>query len=112
MHIHEYQAKSVLKSFGVPVPNGAPAMDAEMYERWVSGLEVETGQPKGRLRKEGVKFVEVTVNGPKSWSLAAAAHPRDGDRRAGQPRQPHQRGAARVDIRRRRGRLQSDIRST
>ncbi|MEU0312122.1 MobF family relaxase [Nocardioides sp. NPDC006273] len=52
----------------------APAMDAETYERWVSGLDVETGQPKGRLRKEGVKFVEVTVNGPKSWSLAAAAH--------------------------------------
>lgn len=53
----------------------APAMDAETYERWVGGLDVETGQPKGRLRKEGVKFVEVTVNGPKSWSLAAAMHP-------------------------------------
>ena len=53
----------------------APAMDAETYERWVGGFDVETGEAKGRLRKEGVKFVEVTVNGPKSWSLAAALHP-------------------------------------
>ncbi|MBG6095846.1 MobF family relaxase [Nocardioides luteus] len=53
----------------------ASAMDAEMYERWVGGFDVTTGEAKGRLRKEGVKFVEVAVNGPKSWSLAAAAHP-------------------------------------
>lgn len=53
----------------------APAMGAETYERWVGGFDVKTGEAKGRLRKEGVKFVEVTVNGPKSWSLAAALHP-------------------------------------
>lgn len=55
----------------------APTMDAETYERWVAGYEVETGRAKGRLRQDakGVKFVEVTVNGPKSWSLAATAHP-------------------------------------
>ena len=53
----------------------AQAMDAETYERWVGGFDVKTGEAKGRLRKEGVKFVEVTVNGPKSWSLAAALHP-------------------------------------
>ncbi|MGY0540800.1 MobF family relaxase [Nocardioides sp. YJ-D4] len=53
----------------------APAMDAETYERWVGGFDIKTGEAKGRLRKEGVKFVEVTVNGPKSWSLAAALHP-------------------------------------
>ncbi|MEI7056540.1 MobF family relaxase [Nocardioides sp. CCNWLW239] len=53
----------------------APAMDAETYERWVGGFDVMTGEAKGRLRKAGVKFVEVTVNGPKSWSLAAALHP-------------------------------------
>jgi exodeoxyribonuclease V alpha subunit len=53
------------------------AMDAETYERWVAGYDVDTGKAKGRLRTDskGVKFVEVTVNGPKSWSLAAAAHP-------------------------------------
>lgn len=53
----------------------APTMDAETYERWVAGYDLETGKAKGRLRTEGVKFVEVTVNGPKSWSLAAVLHP-------------------------------------
>ncbi|MDQ4114093.1 MAG: relaxase domain-containing protein [Actinomycetota bacterium] len=53
----------------------ASAMDAETYERWVGGFDVKTGAAKGRLRKEGVKFVEVTVNGPKSWSLGAALYP-------------------------------------
>lgn len=52
-------------------------MDGETYERWVAGYDVDTGLPKGRLRKDenGVRFVEVTVNGPKTWSLAAALHP-------------------------------------
>src|SRR4051812_50194067 len=33
--------------------------------------------PRGRLRSDdrAVRFVEVVVNGPKSWSLAAALHP-------------------------------------
>ena len=37
----------------------------------------ETGEPKGRLRKDadGIRFFEVLVNGPKTWSLAAALHP-------------------------------------
>lgn len=52
-------------------------MDAETYETWVAGMVVETGQPKGRLRKDanGLRFVEFTVNGPKTWSLAAALSP-------------------------------------
>ena len=47
------------------------------YEAWVAGVDPDTGQPKGRLRNDssGVRFVEVTVNGPKSWSLAAELHP-------------------------------------
>ena len=34
-------------------------------------------KPRGRLRTDAtaVRFVEVTVNGPKSWSLAAELHP-------------------------------------
>ena len=28
MNIHEYQAKAVLKEFGVPVPKGVPAFTA------------------------------------------------------------------------------------
>lgn len=52
-------------------------MDGDAYESWVTGLVVETGQPKGRLRNDpaGLRFVEVTINGPKSWSLAAALSP-------------------------------------
>src|SRR4051812_14604104 len=54
----------------------APLM-GETYESWVAGRDPDTGQPRGRLRTDGraVRFVEVVVNGPKSWSLAAAVHP-------------------------------------
>jgi exodeoxyribonuclease V alpha subunit len=47
------------------------------YEAWVAGQDPATGQPRGRLRSDdrAVRFVEVVVNGPKSWSLAAALHP-------------------------------------
>ena len=40
-------------------------------------IYVATGDPKGRLRTDarGVRFVEVVVNGPKTWSIAAAVHP-------------------------------------
>lgn len=53
------------------------ALDGPSYERWVAGYDVETGAAKGRLRrdKQGLRFVEVVVNGPKTWSLAAALHP-------------------------------------
>jgi exodeoxyribonuclease V alpha subunit len=59
-----------------PVVELAP-LTGEHYESWVAGLDPETGQPWGRLRTEdrAVRFVEVVVNGPKSWSLAAALHP-------------------------------------
>ncbi|MFJ9391309.1 MobF family relaxase [Nocardioides sp. NPDC101246] len=55
-------------------------MDGDAYERWVAGYDVDTGAAKGRLLKDGgkrkpVRFVEVVVNGPKTWSLAAALHP-------------------------------------
>ena len=55
----------------------AGTMDGPTYERWVAGDDVATGRPKGRLRSDdqAVRFVEVVVNGPKTWSLAAALHP-------------------------------------
>jgi hypothetical protein len=61
-------------------PNGvehAGSMDGETYEQWVAGMNADTGRPKGRLRKDAsaLRFVEVTVHGPKTWSLAAALHP-------------------------------------
>jgi len=52
-------------------------LDGPAYEGWVAGYDVETGRAKGRLRTDdqAVRFVEVVVNGPKTWSLAALLHP-------------------------------------
>jgi hypothetical protein len=59
-----------------PVLDLAP-LTGDGYEAWVAGLDPESGEPRGRLRADGnaVRFVEVVVNGPKSWSLAAELHP-------------------------------------
>src|SRR5687767_6228601 len=52
------------------------ALAGDGYEAWVAGLDPDTGAARGRLRTDdrAVRFVEVVVNGPKSWSLAAALH--------------------------------------
>src|SRR4051795_849749 len=52
-------------------------LSGEAYETWVAGRDPESGQPRGRLRSDAhaVRFVEVVVNGPKTWSIAAALHP-------------------------------------
>ena len=69
----------VADSSGPVSPSGRPAgdLDGQAYERWVAGHDVETGAAKGRLREDAnaLRFVEVTVNGPKTWSLAAALYP-------------------------------------
>ena len=59
----------------------AGPMDGDTYEPWVAGIDVDTGARKGRLRTDadGLRFVEVVVNGPKTWSLAAALHPEISD---------------------------------
>ena len=56
----------------------AGSMDGDTYEQWVAGVNIDTGRPKGWVRHDAnaLRFVEVTVNGPKTWSLAAALHPR------------------------------------
>jgi conjugative relaxase-like TrwC/TraI family protein len=58
------------------VRNGG-TLDGDAYEAWVAGYDPATGAPKGRVRSDAaaVRFVEVVVNGPKSWSLAAALDP-------------------------------------
>jgi conjugative relaxase-like TrwC/TraI family protein len=55
----------------------AGSLSGETYEAWVAGRDPVTGGAKGRLRTDdhGVRFVEVVVNGPKTWSLAAAVDP-------------------------------------
>ena len=57
------------------LPGGTLTGDG--YEAWVGGCDAATGAAKGRLRsdEQAVRFVEVVVNGPKTWSLAAALHP-------------------------------------
>jgi len=55
----------------------AGSLTGEAYERWVAGFNPISGAAKGRLRTDAkaLRFVEVVVNGPKTWSLAAALHP-------------------------------------
>ena len=59
----------------------AGSLTGETYEQWVAGYDPETGAAKGRLRTDAkaLRFVEVVVNGPKTWSLAAALHPEIAD---------------------------------
>ena len=53
------------------------ALTGDAYERWVDGIDPDNGERRGRLRTDAsaVRFVEIIVNGPKSWSLAAELHP-------------------------------------
>ncbi len=53
------------------------SLTGDAYETWVAGRDPETGEPRGQLRgdEHAVRFAEVVVNGPKTWSLAAALHP-------------------------------------
>ena len=65
----------------VATPDGVEAvgaLDGDGYEAWVAGLDPITRDPRGRLRHDAsaVRFVEVVVNGPKTWSLAAALDPK------------------------------------
>ncbi|MBM0126196.1 relaxase domain-containing protein [Pimelobacter simplex] len=64
---------------GVAV-SAAGELDGDGYEAWVAGHDT-TGAPKGRLRtdEKGLRFVEVVVNGPKTWSLATSLHPEIAD---------------------------------
>ena len=61
---------------GGPVED-AGSMTGDTYERWVAGIDIDAGSSKGRVRDDAnaLRFVEVVVNGPKTWSLAAALHP-------------------------------------
>src|SRR5919112_828027 len=61
----------------VATPDGVAqvgGMDGDAYEQWVAGVDIDAGRKKGRVREDAnaLRFVEVTVNGPKTWSLAAA----------------------------------------
>src|SRR5690242_18642906 len=64
MNIHEYQAKAVLREFGVPVPRGMAAFSVEEAEKaakdlggpvWVVKAQIHAG---GRGKAGGVKVVK------------------------------------------------------
>ncbi|HLH97692.1 MAG TPA: ADP-forming succinate--CoA ligase subunit beta [Xanthobacteraceae bacterium] len=64
MNIHEYQAKAVLREFGVPVPRGIPAFSADEAVKaanelggpvWVVKAQIHAG---GRGKAGGVKVVK------------------------------------------------------
>src|SRR5580658_6266382 len=64
MNIHEYQAKAVLREFGVPVPRGIPALSVEEAVKaanelggpvWVVKAQIHAG---GRGKAGGVKVVK------------------------------------------------------
>ena len=64
MNIHEYQAKAVLREFGVPVPRGIPAMSVDEAVKaakdlggpvWVVKAQIHAG---GRGKAGGVKVVK------------------------------------------------------
>jgi succinyl-CoA synthetase beta subunit len=64
MNIHEYQAKAVLREFGVPVPRGIPAFSVAEAEKaanelggpaWVVKAQIHAG---GRGKAGGVKVVK------------------------------------------------------
>lgn len=59
------------------VVRAAEPLDSADYEDWVAGIDIKTGKAKGRLREDpnALRFLEIIVNGPKSWSLLAALHP-------------------------------------
>ena len=77
----------------VATPDGgvdaAGAMDGDTYEQWVAGYRRRDRARRraGSARtRTGLRFVEVVVNGPKTWSLAAAAAPGDRRRATTRPR--------------------------
>ncbi len=64
MNIHEYQAKAVLRDYGVPVPRGIPAFSVDEAEKaaaamggpvWVVKAQIHAG---GRGKAGGVKVVK------------------------------------------------------
>src|SRR5580765_2643494 len=64
MNIHEYQAKAVLREFGVPVPRGFPAFSVDEAVKaasdlggpvWVVKAQIHAG---GRGKAGGVKVVK------------------------------------------------------
>lgn len=50
-------------------------VSADGYAAWVDFTDPETGESRGRVRKNSVRFIEKNINIDKSLSLAAAVNP-------------------------------------
>jgi succinyl-CoA synthetase beta subunit len=95
MNIHEYQAKAVLREFGVPVPRGIPAFSVEEAVKaandlggpvWVVKAQIHAG---GRGKAGGVKVVK-----------SAADVKREAERLLGSTLVTHQTGPHGKEVRR------------
>ena len=53
MNIHEYQAKQVLKKYGVPVPDGGVAYTAAEAEKVASGMGGDVFVVKSQIHAGG-----------------------------------------------------------
>src|SRR3981189_2152241 len=84
MNIHEYQAKTLLREFGVPVPRGLPAFTADEAAKaanelggpvWVVKAQIHAG---GRGKAGGVKVVksieDVRVESERLLGSGLATH--------------------------------------
>jgi hypothetical protein len=74
------EGSGLARRFGATPGEGVTdlgVLDGDGYEQWVAGRDPVTGLARGRLRRDGnaVRFVEIAVNGPKTWSLAASLVP-------------------------------------
>ncbi|WP_406856649.1 ADP-forming succinate--CoA ligase subunit beta [Alsobacter sp. KACC 23698] len=76
MNIHEYQAKSLLKEFGVPVPNGVPVLKPEDAEAAVKQLRGPVWVVKSQIHAGGRgkgKFKEPEAGDKGGVRLARSA---------------------------------------
>ena len=53
MNIHEYQAKTILKNFGIPVPEGIVLLDNSDVENQISKLKSENLVVKAQIHAGG-----------------------------------------------------------
>src|SRR6478752_1443804 len=58
MNIHEYQAKAVLREFGVPVPRGIAAMSVDEAVKAANELGGPVWVVKAQIKAGGVKVVK------------------------------------------------------
>jgi succinyl-CoA synthetase beta subunit len=53
MNIHEYQAKQVLKKYGVPIPDGVVALKSEEIDNLIENFEADTYVVKAQIHAGG-----------------------------------------------------------